>query len=176
MTDVCQYKPSWKGVLMKNTFLFISVVICALVLVACSSSSYRTVKRSATLEGSQVVPPVNTNASGKVSVKITSPRPPSWCVGFFVPPECDICIVTIDGNVKNLSSEITVAHIHNSSRRVTLDLDISNDSVRKSAELSATFSCDNHPLTSLQWSSMWYIDVHTKNYPSGEVRGQLLRR
>ncbi len=179
MTDVCQYKPSWKGVLMKNTFLFISVVICALVLVACSS---RKIERfSAILEGSQVIPPVDTNASGEVSVA-SKTRVGSG--GFLRPPKCISCTITFNGNVNNLSSEITVAHVHlDNLRKVlfTLEVNTSGDISKLSAKLSGDFAPSLTVLNYLRESNL-YIDVHTKEHPhtrrnhSGEVRGQILRR
>ena len=146
---------------MKNLFLFLSIA-CALTLVACSSSNVE--KFLATLEGGQEVPAVTTDASGEVSVELDTENK----------------TITVDGEVKDLGSEITNAHIHKGAIGTapannvvfTLTVDTSDDNTKRSAKLSGSFSVDDDQITDLK-AEDWYVNVHTQDNAPGEVRGQV---
>ncbi len=117
---------------------------------------------SATLEGSQEVPAVTTDASGEVSVELNT----------------EDKTITVDGNVKDLGSEVTAAHIHkapageNGPVEFPLDVDTSGDNTKRSAKLSGSFSVSDSQIADLK-AEGWYINVHTQDNGPGEVRGQI---
>ena len=117
----------------------------------------------ATLTGSQEVPPVSTNATGKVEVTLDEGNK----------------TIELTGEVKDLSSEITAAHIHqapagnNGGVIFPLTIDTSNDATKKSAELSGSFVVNDSQIAELKANGL-YVNVHSLNNPGGEVRGQLI--
>ncbi len=118
----------------------------------------------ATLEGSQEVPPVETTASGEVSVELNTKDK----------------TITVDGNVQGLGSEITAAHIHKGAAGTAppdnvvfpLDIDTSNDNTKRSAKLSGSFDVSDSQIADLK-ADNWYINVHSQDNAPGEVRGQI---
>ncbi len=153
--------------------VLIGLVVCTLALVACSSNLE---KYQATLEGSQVVPAVDTDAFGEVSVALNTKKTGG---GIITSPIC-VCDVIISGNVNDLSSKITAAHLHKgavgrASRSTVflIDIDISNVVTGKSARLRGKFSAARDHIDDLR-SGDWHIDVHTEDNPSGEIRGQVV--
>lgn len=119
-----------------------------------------------TLEGSQEVPPVETDAMGSATITFNE----------------DTGEMTLTGSVSNLSSPLfdvsTVgpAHIHEAPRgenggvAFPIDVDRSEDGL--SATLSLTATLTDEQASTLQ-SGGYYINIHTENFNGGELRGQI---
>lgn len=108
------------------------------------------------LDGNQVNPSVSTNGTGFATFTLT--------------PEGLVFKVTITG----LSSSITSSHIHSGnvgvSGGVLLSLTsyVKNDNLIEGTISNLTDSQKNEII-----SGKTYINVHTSNFPSGEIRGQI---
>lgn len=118
------------------------------------------------LEGSQEVPPVETDAMGSATVTF----------------DADTNEMTLTGSVSNLSSplrdvgEVGPAHIHAAPRgenggvAFPIDVDQSEDGLSATLSLTATLTEDQ--ASTLQ-SGGYYINIHTDNFGGGELRGQI---
>lgn len=119
-------------------------------------------RRAGDLSGSQVIPTVTTGASGDAEVLYSLDTPAAE--------------VTL--SFDSLSSETTAVHIHGPAEagknaEVLFDLPLAEfeEGKLKDYQINLTDSQRDDLKKGL-----WYIDVHTSNYPNGEVRGQLLER
>ena len=119
----------------------------------------QTFRRRFQLQESQQNPPVaDTDATGTVTATL------------------DGMELTIDGTFSNLSSPLTdsPAHIHFGARGfnggVVEPLTVEGDS--NSGTLSGTFTLTPEQLAALL-SDNYYVNLHTENNPSGELRGQI---
>lgn len=114
------------------------------------------------LSGGQEVPPISAGAMGAALVRI----------------KADGSEVSVEGNVRNLSSEAVGAHFHRAAAgangAVVKDLSISNNGVLsgtwRKGDSSQSLSDD---LLSALRSGEIYINVHTSVNPNGELRGQV---
>ncbi len=124
---------------------------------------------TATLTSGQAMPPINTEGFGKAYLELTH----------------DSLVVT--GSFSGLSAEITVAHIHdgitgtNGGVRVGLELDLDDE------QTSGRFMAADNTILAEDIEGedlmdviddlsarLTYVNVHTDNYPGGEIRGQVL--
>jgi hypothetical protein len=114
-----------------------------------SSVSFR-----AELNGANVVPPIQTSARGYLDATYdTVTRRLSWT-----------------GTQSGLSSKITGIHFHAPARpNKTAGVAKSIESLAGgSAALSEAQAAD-------LIAGTWYIDIHTRAHPEGEIRGQVMR-
>lgn len=121
----------------------------------------------AVLTGEQEVPAVQSNAFGHIDAVLDGNE------------------LVVTGSFENLSSALAShiaggIHIHTgiagSNGPVALVLDAQVDSEMKSGEFLAsenTFSLDANQIAQLQ-NRMMYVNIHSENFESGELRGQLL--
>lgn len=113
----------------------------------------------AMLEGSSEVPAVETEASGTVTAAL----------------EGDSLHIT--GQFSGLSSEYVASHIHkavegeNGSPIITLEPTVGDD--KMSGSWDSTYVVTEDQITALQADSL-YINVHSTDHKSGEIRGQLM--
>ena len=145
-----------------------------------SSSSTSDKEFSARLTGSKEVPPVDTDATGRVRLTATSQQD----------------VLDYQLSVSNLNGVVTGAHIHRGSTRtngpVVANLNIGGTFASASAgDGSASASTSSGgtitsadlkgPLVGKQVSDLIkliedgkaYVNVHTRQHPNGEIRGQL---
>lgn len=113
-----------------------------------------------TLNGAQQVPPVQTSGSGMAVVTYDpATRDMTWSITY-----------------SGLSSEVTMAHFHgpapegkNAGVLVWLS---------KKGEPAASPITGKATLTAAQaeqfMAGQWYMNVHTKDHPGGEIRGQVI--
>lgn len=111
------------------------------------------------MNGQQVVPPNNAQATGKIT--------------FIV--ETDIKTFNFLFDWKNLSGAPTAVHFHGPAAVGQ------NGPVIASLKLPITVPSSGHPkVTDAQIADIkagkWYFDVHTAAFPNGEIRGQLLAK
>lgn len=109
---------------------------------------------TARLSGANEVPSVNTDATGVVGVLISA----------------DFKTVTINATFSKLSSAFTGAHIHEASAGanggVVADLSSFVNGNQIKGELT---SLDLEKLA----MGMYYLNIHSEDFPNGEIRGQL---
>lgn len=110
------------------------------------------------LTGAQQVPPVTTSATGTADM--------TWDAGTRV--------VTWDITTSGLSSEATMAHFHEGAAgkngNVVIWLSKQGTPISGAIKGQATLTADQAKAFE---AGDWYINVHTKDHPSGEIRGQV---
>ncbi len=118
---------------------------------------------TATLFGSNQNPSVMTDAKGSILVELQG----------------DTSII-VSGSFDDLSSNFSASHIHvglpGSSGGVEIPLSetLSSDGISGQYLASQnTFDIDAEQLAMLK-SEQWYVNVHSANFPAGEIRGQVL--
>ncbi len=111
------------------------------------------------LSGQQQVPPVQTNGSGTADLSYDpANRHLTWNITY-----------------QDLSSPVTMAHIHGPAPQgqnagVQVWLTKKGEPVSSPIKGSATLTPDE---AKMLMSGTSYINVHTKDHPAGEIRGQI---
>jgi hypothetical protein len=116
---------------------------------------------TATLSGANVVPSNGSTGTGSATVTLD-------------PTETSInVIVTFSG----LTATTTAAHIHGPAPAGTNAVVVFTFAGFPAGVTSGTFAQTSIPITAAQVvdlkAGLYYIDIHTTNFPGGEVRGQL---
>lgn len=112
----------------------------------------------ASLEGSNEVPEVETEASGSATVTLRGDS------------------IYVEGEFSDLGSEFTASHIHigpedqNGDPIQTLEPELGDD--KTSGTWDASYQLEKNHITALHADSL-YINVHTVDNKAGEIRGQL---
>lgn len=138
-------------------------VTAGLALASLSSVAVAQTTLTAFLSGAQEVPPVSTPASGFGSVVLNQARTQ----------------ITVNLSFSNLTSRMTVAHIHEAPPGVNgpirFDLGplivLSNEG-RNGTLTNAVFAVTMAQAQALLAGNM-YFNVHSQQFPPGEIRGQL---
>jgi hypothetical protein len=133
-----------------------SIVLAGFAVILAGSASAATVKFHATLSAASEAPPTKSTGSGEATVSLdTATHEITWNVTF-----------------SGFTSEVTAAHIHGPAEAgknagVVVPLGSAPKSpLHGTAKLTAE---QEQQLT----AGMYYVNVHSKNFPSGAVRGQL---
>ncbi|CAI8696745.1 CHRD domain-containing protein [Burkholderia cepacia] len=135
----------------------LQVALLAGVLAA-GSAAAETVRLSASLQPSSEVPPTATKGSGAVDATYdTASRTLQWMVTY-----------------EHLTGPATAAHFHgpapvgqNAGVQVPIPKDELASPIKGSKVLTDAQVID-------LMGGKWYFNVHTKEHPSGEIRGQLM--
>jgi CHRD domain len=113
------------------------------------------VKFSASLNGAAELPPTDSPATGKAFITFdTSSKTLKWVLA-----------------LRDLSGHPTAAHFHGPAtqgEKADPVLDIRSKLKRGIATLTAEQAAD-------LMAGKWYINIHTEKFPSGEIRGQVVR-
>jgi hypothetical protein len=134
-----------------------SLLAAGFALAFAGSASAATVKFHATLSPASEVPPSKSTGSGEAAATLDTATHE----------------LTYDVTFSGFSSDVTAAHIHGPAEAgknagVVLPLGTAPKSpIHGSAKLTAE---QEQQLT----AGMMYVNIHSKNNPSGAVRGQLL--
>lgn len=111
------------------------------------------------LTGAEQVPPVQTSGSGSAALTYDpSSRVVTWSVTY-----------------SGLSSDVTMAHFHDGAEGkngpVVIWISKKGEAVSSPITGQATLT----PEQAQQFTSgAWYVNVHTKDHPAGEIRGQVV--
>lgn len=112
----------------------------------------------ATLDGSNEVPAVTTDATGSVTVTLEGNS------------------IHVKGQFSGLSSEYIASHIHKAARGENggpiQSLEPTLGSDKLSGSWDATYQLDESQISALKADSL-YINVHSAEHKPGEIRGQL---
>lgn len=111
------------------------------------------------LSGAQQVPPVKTKGSGLATIKLnTKTDMVSWHVTY-----------------KHMSSPVTMAHFHDAAKGKNGKVEIWL--TKKGHPVSSPIT-GKAKLTQAEVKQLmagdWYVNVHTKKHPPGEIRGQVM--
>ena len=139
-----------------------AVIPFAIVLSVAGTSATRAapVSFQVPLSGAQCVPPVDTGATGTADLTYDpASRVVTWKIAY-----------------SGLSSAATMAHFHGPAKQgenapALIWLSVQGSPPADPITGSATLT----PEQAQQYSSgLWYINVHSKSYPAGEIRGQVI--
>jgi CHRD domain len=133
-----------------------SLVLAGFAVMFAGSASAATVKFHATLDAASEVPPSKSTGSGEATMSLDTATHE----------------LTYDVTFKGFSSEVTAAHIHGPaepSKNAGVVVPLGNapkSPIHGSAKLTPE---QEQQLT----AGLYYVNVHSKNFPAGAVRGQL---
>ena len=133
-----------------------SLVLAGFAVMFAGAASAATIKFDAPLKGASEVPPTKSTGSGEATVTLNTATHE----------------ITYDVTFKGFSSHVTAAHIHGpaeAGKNAGVLVPLGNNPtspIKGSAKLTTKQEQE------LQ-EGMMYINVHTKNNPSGAIRGQL---
>ncbi|AOI93335.1 CHRD domain-containing protein [Burkholderia pseudomultivorans] len=135
----------------------LQVALLAGALVA-GSAAAETVRLSASLQPSSEVPPTATHGSGAVDASYdTATHTLKWTITY-----------------ENLTGPATAAHFHGPApvgQNAGVQVPIPKDELASPIKGSKVLT--DAQVTELM-GGKWYFNVHTKEHPSGEIRGQLM--
>lgn len=141
--------------LLRNS---LAVAVAATFLSVPGKTMAAMVNLDATLTGSQQVPPVSTPGSGSATVTLdTDSNELSWNIVF-----------------SGLTSSPTMAHFHGPAPKganASVQTDIAGISGLTSPLIGMATVTDTQETDIL--NGLWYINIHTSTFPSGEIRGQV---
>jgi len=127
-------------------------------VLAAGSAAAETVRLSASLQPSSEVPPTATKGSGAVDATYdTASRTLQWMVTY-----------------EHLTGPATAAHFHGPApvgQNAGVQVPIPKDGLASPIKGSKVLT--DAQVTDLM-GGKWYFNVHTKEHPSGEIRGQLM--
>ncbi len=133
-----------------------SLVLASFAVLLAGSASAATEKFHATLSAASEVPPTKSTGSGEATLSLDTTTHE----------------LTYDVTFQGFSSDVTAAHIHGPAAAgknagVVVPLGTAPKSpIHGSTKLTAD---QQQELT----AGMYYVNVHTKNNPSGAIRGQI---
>jgi hypothetical protein len=133
-----------------------SIILAGFAALLAGSASAATVKFHATLTPGSEVPPTKSTGTGEATVTLdTATHEITWDVTF-----------------SGFSSDVTAAHIHgpaDTTKNAGVVVPIGSPP-KSPAHGSAKLTPE---LEQQLTSGMFYVNVHSKNFPSGAIRGQL---
>jgi hypothetical protein len=137
----------------------LAIVPVAALAATSSAALAKTMSFNVPLSGAQQVPPVQTSGSGTAHLTYNSANHHvSWTIHY-----------------SNLSSPVTMAHFHHAPEGKNGPVVIWL--TKKGAPVSSPIT-GHATLTSTQAKEFMagdmYINVHTKDHPAGEIRGQVM--
>lgn len=149
---------------------FISFIVFSLLVSVLSSTLYATIPAitpvdpnfsddfiiTAKLSGSQEVPAVVTNGQGVATIHFNADR----------------TMATLNVTVSHLSGAVTGAHIHEAPTGMNGGVLLNFTSDFQDGRITSTFAVDAALMSKLITGGL-YLNIHTQNNPSGEIRGQL---
>lgn len=137
--------------------------VCALAGLACMAwagpAAAATMTFKVPLSGAQQVPPVKTKGIGMATITW---NPKTEMVGWRV-------------TYKNMSSPVTMAHFHDGAKGKNGGVEVWLTKKGKAVSSPITGKAK---LTGAEAKQLmagdWYVNVHTKKHPPGEIRGQVI--
>jgi hypothetical protein len=144
--------------MQRKIFLTLIIILSAMVFSITAAAQQ---KFSVYLSGRQVVPANNSPGSGTCMVTLNAPETQ----------------VSVECRYRDLSSNAVGAHIHDNgpvgvNGPIRFDLSFTGGTLGTIGPL--TFNTTPAQVADLR-SNKWYVDVHTSNFPNGEIRGQVKR-
>ncbi|HEX8567594.1 MAG TPA: CHRD domain-containing protein [Pyrinomonadaceae bacterium] len=139
-------------------FLTLTIILSAMTF---STTAAAQGKFSVYLSGRQTVPANNSPGNGTCMVTINLTQTQG----------------TVECRYRNLSSNVTGVHIHENgpvavNGPIRFDLTFTGGTTGTIS--SRTFTTTPAQVADMR-SNKWYVDIHTANFPNGEIRGQVKR-
>jgi hypothetical protein len=144
--------------MQRKFFLTLTIVLSAMIFSITAAAQQ---KFSVYLNGRQEVPANNSSGDGTCMVTLNESETQ----------------VTVECNYRNLSSNVTGAHIHDNGPvgvNGPIRFDFSFTGVTTGTIGPLTFDTTPEQVVDLR-ANKWYVNIHTSNFPDGEIRGQIKR-
>ena len=126
------------------------------MLLAANPAFAATVNFTATLNGASEVPPNDTGGTGTVQATLdTDAKAFSWTIEY-----------------SGLTGDATAAHFHGPAAADANAPPVVPIEGNLVSPIAGTATLTDAQIADLQ-NGMWYFNVHTAQYPDGEIRGQL---
>lgn len=144
--------------MQRKFFLTLTIILSAMMFSITAAAQQ---KFSVYLSGRQVVPANNLPGSGTCMITLNAPETQ----------------VTVECRYRNLSSNIVGAHIHDNgpvgvNGPIRFDFSFTGGTTGNIGPL--VFNTTPAQVADMR-SNKWYVDIHTSNFPNGEIRGQVKR-
>jgi hypothetical protein len=139
----------------RSLFLGGFLVSCAVVFAGAASAA--TVKFHATMSATSEVPPTNSTGSGEANASLDTVTH----------------VLTYDVTFSGFSSAVAAAHFHGpaeAGKNAGVVVPLGNAPTSPIHGTATLTPEQEQQLT----AGMWYINVHSKNFPAGAVRGQMM--
>ncbi len=143
-----------------NSLRALTPVAILLGLLGAEAAAADPVSFAVPLAGAQCVPPVDTSGSGTANLTYNSAtRVVTWNISY-----------------TGLSSPTTMAHFHGPAKKgqnapPVIWLSVQGSPPANPMKGSATLTPDQAKQFA---AGEWYVNVHTKSHPAGEIRGQVI--
>jgi hypothetical protein len=144
--------------MQRKFFLTLAIILSAMMFSITAAAQQ---KFSVFLSGRQEVPANNSPGSGTCFVTLNATETQ----------------ISVECRFRNLSSNVTGAHIHDNAPvgvigPIRFDFSFTGGTTGTIGPL--TFSTTSAQVADMR-SNKWYINIHTANFPNGEIRGQVKR-
>ena len=144
--------------MQRKIFLTLTIILSAMVF---STAAAAQQKFSVYLSGRQEVPANNSSGSGTCFVTLNATETQ----------------VTVECTYRNLTSNVVGAHIHDNgpvgvNGPIRFNFNYTGGTSGTIGPL--TFNTTPAQVADLR-SNKWYVNIHTSNFPNGEIRGQVKR-
>jgi hypothetical protein len=144
--------------MQRKFFLTLTIILSAMMF---STTAAAAPQFSVYLSGRQEVPANNSPGSGTCMVTLNATETQ----------------VTVECRYRNLTSNVSGAHIHDNgpvgvSGPIRFDFSFTGGTTGTIGPL--TFSTTPAQVADLR-ANRWYVNIHTSNFPGGEIRGQVNR-
>jgi CHRD domain len=140
-----------------KTFAAAILLVGAVALASCSSSSSNVASLGATMNAASEVPPNSSTGTGNADVKLDkTTKTVSWTISY-----------------SGLTGDAGAAHFHGPAApgaNAGVVIPIASGSVPNPAVGSKVLTDDQ--IADLM-AGKWYVNIHTKANPGGEIRGQV---
>jgi hypothetical protein len=144
--------------MQRKIFLTLTIVLSAMIFSITAAAQQ---KFSVYLSGRQEVPANNSAGRGNCLMTLNSTETQ----------------VTVECNYRNLTSMVVGAHIHDNGPvgvNGPIRFDFSFTGGRDGTIDPLTFNTTPEQVADLR-ANRWYVNIHTSNFPDGELRGQIKR-
>jgi hypothetical protein len=144
--------------MQRKFFLTLTIILSAMMFSITAAAQQ---KFSVYLNGRQEVPANNSSGSGTCFVTLNAPETQ----------------ISVQCRYRNLSSNVTGAHIHDNgpvgvNGPIRFDFSFTGGTTGTIGPL--TFNTTPAQVADMR-ANKWYVNIHTSNFPNGEIRGQVKR-
>src|SRR4028119_196885 len=144
--------------MQRKIFLTLTIILSAMMFSITAAAQQ---KFSVYLSDRQVVPANNSPGSGTCMITLNAPETQ----------------ISVECRYRNLSSNVTGAHIHDNgpvgvNGPIRFDFSFTGGTTGTIGPL--VFNTTPAQVADMR-ANKWYINIHTSNFPGGEIRGQVKR-
>ncbi|HLM59551.1 MAG TPA: CHRD domain-containing protein [Pyrinomonadaceae bacterium] len=144
--------------MQRKFFLTLTIILSAMIFSITAAAQQ---KFTVALHGRQEVPANNSPGSGNCMVTLSTTETQ----------------ITVECSYRNLTSNVVGAHIHDNGPvgvNGPIRFNLNHTGATTGTIGPVTFNTTPAQIADLR-SNKWYVNIHTSNFPNGEIRGQVKR-